>query len=268
MRVMSAAVAIPRSASLIAPSQPSRTLAGLTSRCTMPCSWACSSAEAVAASTSTARLELSGPRETSRPRFGPSTYSMTMTRPSSSVRMSNTQTRLGWFSDAPSFASRTNRISTSSELSEWRRLTATSRSRRSSCARYTTAITRARGLSLPGIAQQSAHLSSRRPPTGSTRPRSPANALDPLNQRSGAQPAPAAHRHEAGLLVGALELVQQRGHQAGAGGAQRMPEGDGTAVDVHAVHVRVELTAPGGDHGGEGLVDLDQVDVVHVHPVA
>src|ERR1700753_4469581 len=68
---------------------------------------------------------------------------------------------------------------------------------------------------------------------------------DPLDQRTGAQPAPATHRHQPHLLVGALHLVQQAGHQAGAGRPQRVADRDRGAVDVGAVHVGVELAAPG-----------------------
>src|SRR5204863_7781976 len=81
-------------------------------------------------------------------------------------------------------------------------------------------------------------------------------------------PTAAAHRHEADLLVGALELVQQGGDQARAGRAERVAEGHRPAVDVDAVHVGVQFAPPGGDHGGERLVDLDQVDVLDLHAVA
>ena len=50
--------------------------------------------------------------------------------------------------------------------------------------------------------------------------------------------------------------------QLGARGAERVAEGDGAAVDVDLVHVGVVLLLPGQHDRGEGLVDLDQVDVV------
>src|SRR5437764_11736509 len=65
-----------------------------------------------------------------------------------------------------------------------------------------------------------------------------------LDERGGAEAAAAAHRHEPDLLVGALELVQQRGDQPRAGRAERVAQGHRAAVDVHAVHVRVELATP------------------------
>src|SRR3954454_3672297 len=99
-----------------------------------------------------------------------------------------------------------------------------------------------------------------------TYPRPPAsNALD---QGSGPEAAAAAHRHQPHLLVGALHLVQERRYEAGAGRAERVAEGDRPAVDVDPVHVRFELATPGADDRGEGLVDLAEVDVVHLHPGA
>src|SRR2546423_4229468 len=68
--------------------------------------------------------------------------------------------------------------------------------------------------------------------------------LDALDDRARAEASAAAHRHEADRLVGALELVQERRDQAGARGAERMPERDRAAVHVHPVHVRLELPAP------------------------
>src|SRR5262245_34919812 len=93
-------------------------------------------------------------------------------------------------------------------------------------------------------------------------------SLDALDQRARAEPAAATHRHEADLLVGALELVQQRRDQAGAGRAERVPERDRAAVHIDAVHVGLQLAPPGRDDRREGLVDLDQIDVVDLHPVA
>ena len=63
--------------------------------------------------------------------------------------------------------------------------------------------------------------------------------------------------------VGALELVQRLGDEDGAGAAERVAEGDGAAVGVDLGQVGAELARPGQHHRGEGLVDLDQVDVGH-----
>src|SRR5260370_37508090 len=58
----------------------------------------------------------------------------------------------------------------------------------------------------------------------------------------------------------ALELHRQRQHEARAGGADGVPERHGAAVDVDLVLVDAEL--PGGvqGDGGEGLVDLVEVE--------
>ena len=52
---------------------------------------------------------------------------------------------------------------------------------------------------------------------------------------------------------------------AGAGHAEGVADGDGAAVDVQAVHVDAEVAVRGDHLGGEGLVDLDQVDVADGH---
>src|SRR3954468_7679942 len=96
----------------------------------------------------------------------------------------------------------------------------------------------------------------------------PPGVLDALDERPRAQPAAAAHGHESDLLVGALELVQQRGDQPRAGRAERMADGHRAAVDVDAVHVRVVLALPCRHDRRERLVDLDQVDVIDRHLVA
>src|SRR5881398_2988709 len=81
-----------------------------------------------------------------------------------------------------------------------------------------------------------------------------------LDQRARTEATAAAHRHEPDLLVRALELVEQGRDQPRAGRAERVPQRDRAAVDVDAVHVRIELAAPSGDDRRERLVDLDEVD--------
>src|SRR5262245_54193644 len=71
-----------------------------------------------------------------------------------------------------------------------------------------------------------------------------------------------AHRLQAVTAAGALELVEQRGHEPRAGAAERVPERDRTAVHVDALHVGVVLLRPREDDRRERLVDLDEVHVV------
>ena len=59
--------------------------------------------------------------------------------------------------------------------------------------------------------------------------------------------------------------VEERGHDAGPGLAEGVAEGDGAALDVELVPADAEVLGRGDDLGGEGLVDLDQVDVVDGH---
>src|SRR5688500_15958623 len=77
-------------------------------------------------------------------------------------------------------------------------------------------------------------------PANSTKKRS-AQALD--DRRVG-HAAALAHGLQAPAAAGALELVEQCGHELGAGAAERVTEGDGAAVRVHLAHVRVVLLLP------------------------
>src|SRR5207248_2004394 len=71
-----------------------------------------------------------------------------------------------------------------------------------------------------------------------------------------------AHGLEAVTPAGALELVEQRGHEAGTSGAERVTEGDGAAVHVDLAEVEPGFLLPREHDRGERLVDLDEVDVV------
>ena len=64
------------------------------------------------------------------------------------------------------------------------------------------------------------------------------------------------------LAAAAAQLADEGGGEAGAGAAEGVAEGDRAAVDVELLLVDAELAGAGEDLGGEGLVELDQVDVV------
>ena len=66
-------------------------------------------------------------------------------------------------------------------------------------------------------------------------------------------------------LPAAPQLVEHRHHHARARARDRMAEAAPTAVDVHDGVVDAELTAGGHGHRAERLVDLEQVDVAHLH---
>src|SRR4051812_10968664 len=76
------------------------------------------------------------------------------------------------------------------------------------------------------------------------------------------QAATLAHRLQPVTAAGALQLVEERGHELRARAPERVTEGDGATVDIDLVHVGMVLLLPGQHHGGERLVDLEQVDVV------
>jgi len=58
--------------------------------------------------------------------------------------------------------------------------------------------------------------------------------------------------------------------KSGAGHSERMPDGDGTSIDIDAVRIDVEFPGAGNSDGGEGLVDLDEIKRywVYVCPLA
>src|SRR5580658_1817451 len=72
-----------------------------------------------------------------------------------------------------------------------------------------------------------------------------------------------AHRLQAVALVLVLEGVEQRGHDPRAGRAERVADRDRTSPDVDLRPVRADVLAPRGGDGREGLVDLEQIDVLH-----
>src|SRR5688500_5338959 len=67
---------------------------------------------------------------------------------------------------------------------------------------------------------------------------------DPFDDGGVGHAAAFAHGLEAVAATGALELVEQGGEQLGARAAERVTEGDGAAVHVHALHVGLELLLP------------------------
>ena len=95
--------------------------------------------------------------------------------------------------------------------------------------------------------------------------RSAVSLGEALDDHRHALAATDAHRLEADGAAGVLEAVEQRGHDAGAGHAERVAEGDGAAVDVQLVVADAELAGGGHHLGGERLVDLDEVDVIDGH---
>src|ERR1700742_1468877 len=72
--------------------------------------------------------------------------------------------------------------------------------------------------------------------------------LNPFDNRRRPHAAADAQRHQRGLFVGALELVEHGAEDHRAGGAQRMAERDRAAIDVDL-----------------GIVDVEGLDVAQHH---
>src|SRR5438552_3127155 len=65
--------------------------------------------------------------------------------------------------------------------------------------------------------------------------------LEALDDRHVGQAAAFAHGLQAVALAAGLQRVEQRGHQLGARGAQRVAQGDRAAVDVEVVGIGAGL---------------------------
>src|ERR1700709_2093583 len=89
--------------------------------------------------------------------------------------------------------------------------------------------------------------------------------LKAFDDRHVGETAAFAHRLQAPLLVAVLERIQKRRHQLGAGGAERVAERDGAAMDVEARRIGAGVLEPRHGHRREGFVDLEQIDVVDLH---
>lgn len=60
----------------------------------------------------------------------------------------------------------------------------------------------------------------------------------------------------------ALQLVREVADYASAGCAERVSEGDGTAVHIHSVGIQLRPESYAGQRlNGEGLVEFEDVDV-------
>ena len=77
-----------------------------------------------------------------------------------------------------------------------------------------------------------------------------------------------AHRREAITPPATAKLVQQRGDEPGAAHAQRVPDRDCAAVDVHPLLVEPELPHDGEALRRERFVQLDQIELIDGHPGA
>jgi hypothetical protein len=73
-----------------------------------------------------------------------------------------------------------------------------------------------------------------------------------------------AHARDTDLLSSPPQLVEQGADLAGAGAAERVAEGDGAALGVDLALVQAKLVGAPHALRGEGLVDLEDVDIILV----
>src|SRR5215208_3781375 len=82
-----------------------------------------------------------------------------------------------------------------------------------------------------------------------------------LDHAGQALPDADAERGQSVAPATAAQLVRERAEQPGAGAAERVADRDRAAVHVELVVIDAELAHRGEHLRGEGLVQLDQVDV-------
>src|SRR3954462_7211827 len=111
--------------------------------------------------------------------------------------------------------------------------------------------------------------------TASTSATGLAQAIDPtglkaqsdlLVEGGDALAAADAHRDHGSPAAGAAEFVEGLDGQDAAGGADRVAQGNATPVGVGLFGGKAKLPGDGQSLGGEGLVGLEDVDVVHGQP--
>src|ERR1700744_1188426 len=90
-------------------------------------------------------------------------------------------------------------------------------------------------------------------------------ALNALDDSRGAHAGADDERDEGGLLTGALQLVDDRADEHRAGRTERVTERDRAAVHVDLGGIDVERLQEAQHDGGEGFVDLEEIDVLDLH---
>src|SRR5215211_1749447 len=93
-----------------------------------------------------------------------------------------------------------------------------------------------------------------------------AAALYALEDRGYAHSAADAERHQAVLAARAGQVVRNLNGRAGPCGPEGVSQGHCSAYRVHLLRGHLERTLHGDSDGGEGLVRLDDVEVVDREP--
>src|SRR5450631_730656 len=87
-------------------------------------------------------------------------------------------------------------------------------------------------------------------------------ALSALDTHSNSHSTADAERGKPLLGVPFLHLVEQRGQYARAGGADRMADGDGAAIDVDLGRIPAEVLIDRASLRRESFIRFDQVEVL------
>src|SRR6187455_3122458 len=88
------------------------------------------------------------------------------------------------------------------------------------------------------------------------------SCLPALDQNGDTLSAADARACDSVFLLAGDELAAERQHEPRAGGAERMPERDGAAVDVCLLTIETEIFFHGEILRRERLVDFEQIDVL------
>src|SRR5580692_4577593 len=91
-------------------------------------------------------------------------------------------------------------------------------------------------------------------------------SIDRLECERDALAAADAHGDDPAPEAVATHRMDEAGCQHRTGCADRMPVGDRAAFDIDDVGRKPELTRDGDDDRGEGLVDLDALDIAELPP--
>src|SRR5262249_56616268 len=91
------------------------------------------------------------------------------------------------------------------------------------------------------------------------------STLHALDDGCGAHSDPDAQGHERGAGIAPLHFIDRGTEKHGAGGAKRMAHRNGAAIDVDSCAVEIEKLHEPQHHGGERLVDLEQVAITKRH---
>src|SRR5690349_12308906 len=93
-------------------------------------------------------------------------------------------------------------------------------------------------------------------------PPCPESSIQVFENAGGTHASADAHRYQPILRIAALQLANDTGRELGAGTAQRMSKGDGSAVRIHLHRIQLTRFDDGKRLCGESLVQLDDIDLI------